>query len=179
LPLSWRNPLTAQAFAPGTSIASLAKSILNEEIALKVNSTTDVTLPTRQAASASEKSLAGFQATLAAATQSLARSGGDSAVARPVARGRASTSEMTAAEYLADYLRKGPAQHLREAILKEMGLSEADLDAMPPGQRTAVENAIAEKIRELMDAQYGSAGGHANASTASMQEEAARAAKRV
>lgn len=68
---------------------------------------------------------------------------------------------MTSAEYLADYLRKGPAQHMREAILKEMGLSEADLAAMPPGQRAAVENAITEKIRELMEAQNDKARGHA------------------
>ena len=51
---------------------------------------------------------------------------------------------------------------MREAILKEMGLSEAQVDALPPGQRTAVENAIAEKVRELMDAQEAKVRQHAS-----------------
>jgi uncharacterized protein YbaP (TraB family) len=112
-----------------------------------------------QSTAARQDGLANFQATFDAATARLARDSDKTAAASSAARGQASA--MTSAEYLADYLRKGPAQHMREAILKEMGLSEADLAAMPPGQRAAVENAITEKIRELMEAQNDKARGHA------------------
>ncbi|HTJ96514.1 MAG TPA: hypothetical protein VL381_03525, partial [Rhodocyclaceae bacterium] len=49
-----------------------------------------------------------------------------------------------------DYLSKPIAQHMRDAILKEMGLTEEDVKAMPPEKRAAVEASIAEKIKERM-----------------------------
>lgn len=47
-----------------------------------------------------------------------------------------------------DYANKTPAQRMRDAILKSMGLSEDDLKAMSPEKRKAVEDAIARKIKE-------------------------------
>jgi len=64
-------------------------------------------------------------------------------------------SGRTAAEELAEYLRKTPAQHMRDAILKELGLTEEDLDAMPPEKRKAVEETIAARIKEKLLEQSG------------------------
>ena len=64
-------------------------------------------------------------------------------------------SVRTAAEELAEYLRKTPAQHMRDAILKELGLTEEDLDAMPPEKRKAVEETIAARIKEKLLEQSG------------------------
>ena len=88
-----------------------------------------------------------FQAALDAAQQSLAATGGSTA--------DISAPRKTAGEELAEYERKSVAQHLRDAILKEMGLTEEDLDAMPPEKRAAVEDAIAEKIKERLLADGG------------------------
>lgn len=54
------------------------------------------------------------------------------------------------ATYLQDYAKKSPAQHMREAVLKELGLSEADLAAMPPEKRQAMEAEINRRIREKL-----------------------------
>ena len=86
-----------------------------------------------------------FQAALDAAQQSLVASGGNTA--------DVSATRKTAGEELAEYQSKSLAQHIRDAILKEMGLTEEDLDAMPPEKRAAVEDAIAEKIKERLLAQ--------------------------
>jgi len=131
---------------------------------MKVIALQDVLKPLPQSAAIRERSLTNFQATLDAATEGLAPGSGNTAPLLAAPGAKKPVSEMSSAEYLADYLRKGPAQHMREAILKEMGLSEADVDAMPPGQRAAVENAIAEKIRELMDAQRAKLRGQSQAS---------------
>jgi hypothetical protein len=53
---------------------------------------------------------------------------------------------------LSDYLKKSPAQHLREAVMKEMGITEEELAAMPPAQRQAKEKEITERIRERLAA---------------------------
>lgn len=56
------------------------------------------------------------------------------------------------AQELQDYLRKTPAEHLREQVLKEMGLTEEELAKMPPDKRQATEMAIAERIRKKLEA---------------------------
>jgi len=95
-----------------------------------------------------------FQVALDAAQQSLVASGGNTA--------DISATRKTAGEELAEYQSKSVAQHLRDAILKEMGLTEEDLDAMPPEKRAAVEDAIAEKIKERLLAQGDGTQGAAN-----------------
>lgn len=59
-----------------------------------------------------------------------------------------STSSAYAA--LTEYLNKTPAQRMREAILKEMGITEEDIKNMPPEKQAAVEASIARKIRERL-----------------------------
>lgn len=88
-----------------------------------------------------------FQAALDAAQQSLVATGGSAA--------DISAPRKTAGEELAEYERKSVAEHLRDAILKEMGLTEEELDAMPPEQRAAIEDTIAEKIKERLLADGG------------------------
>jgi len=53
------------------------------------------------------------------------------------------------ADFLA-YMNKTPAQRMREAVMKELGYTEASLQAMSPKERVAAEAAIAEKIKERM-----------------------------
>ena len=81
----------------------------------------------------------------------------DAAQENPAENKQAPTqkSGRTAAEELAEYLRKTPAQHMRDAILKELGLTEEDLDAMPPEKRKAVEETIAARIKEKLLEQSG------------------------
>lgn len=47
-----------------------------------------------------------------------------------------------------DYMKKSPAERMREAILRQMNLTEDDLKAMPKEERQAVEKAINQRIRE-------------------------------
>jgi len=82
---------------------------------------------------------------------------GSSELAKPMtAEERARKAEEDAAaarkDFL-DYMKKTPMQRMREAILKEMGLTEEDLKAMDPEKRDEVEAAIAEKIKERLRAQ--------------------------
>lgn len=88
-----------------------------------------------QLAAVATGSQADFQATLEAAKQNITGTG---------------VTHKTAGEELAEYERKSVAEHLRDAILKEMGLTEEQLDAMPPEQRAAIEETIAEKIEQRL-----------------------------
>lgn len=57
-----------------------------------------------------------------------------------------------------DYLRKTPIEHMRDAILKEMGLSEEELAALPPEKHDAIEAEIGRRIKErLLGQQEGKA----------------------
>lgn len=47
-----------------------------------------------------------------------------------------------------EYMDKTPAERIRDAILKELGITEEDLAAMPPEQREAMEQEIAQRIQD-------------------------------
>jgi hypothetical protein len=49
-----------------------------------------------------------------------------------------------------NYARETPAQKMEDAILKEEGLTKADLQNMDPQKRAKVEQDIAEKVKERM-----------------------------
>ncbi|HTI66584.1 MAG TPA: hypothetical protein VL460_03435 [Caulobacteraceae bacterium] len=57
----------------------------------------------------------------------------------------------TAVSDFLNYANETPAQRMRDAILKSMGLSEDDLKAMSPEQRQAVENTIRERIKDAAE----------------------------
>lgn len=46
------------------------------------------------------------------------------------------------------YMAMTPAEKIRDRILKEMGLTEEDIEAMPPEQQKAVEETIAQHMKE-------------------------------
>jgi len=93
-----------------------------------------------------------FKATLAAANQNLSQTGKNTAQEKSTedTQTTASYTGKTAAQELEEYLKKSPAEHMRDAILKEMGLTEDDLAAMPPEKRKAIEDTIAAKIKEKL-----------------------------
>lgn len=49
------------------------------------------------------------------------------------------------------YANETPAQRMRDAILKSMGLTEDDLKKMTPDQRKAVEETIEKKIKDAAE----------------------------
>lgn len=51
---------------------------------------------------------------------------------------------------LIDYLSKSPIEHMREAIMKEMGITQDQLDAMPADKRQSVEEEIGRRIKERL-----------------------------
>lgn len=66
------------------------------------------------------------------------------------AAGRNSGAGKAVSDFLA-YAKETPAQRMREAILKSMGLSEDDLKGMSPEKRKAVEETIQERIKQALE----------------------------
>ena len=49
-----------------------------------------------------------------------------------------------------DYMSKSPEQRMRDSILNDMGITEAQLSAMPPAQQLAVGKEIAQRLEDKM-----------------------------
>ncbi|MGE8151291.1 hypothetical protein ACQKP5_08600 [Pseudomonas vancouverensis] len=64
------------------------------------------------------------------------------------ATGTTQTSTTSATDEFKDYMSKTPEQRLHDSILKEMGLTEEDLKAMPPEQQQAVAQEIANRMKD-------------------------------
>lgn len=68
----------------------------------------------------------------------------------------------TATEIFLEEARKDPMERLREQIMEQLGVSEADLAALPPEERRAMEDRIRqlieEKLREGMGVDSAKAG---------------------
>ncbi|QTD32145.1 hypothetical protein [Pseudomonas fluorescens] len=60
------------------------------------------------------------------------------------------SSGSSALDEFKDYMSKTPEQRLRDSILKEMGLTEDDIKAMPPAQQLAIGKEIAERLQDKM-----------------------------
>jgi len=89
----------------------------------------------------------------AAATAGAAKESEPEKTASEIAQEKAAKKEATHKALLAelhDYVNKSPAEHIRDAILKELGLTEEDLAAMPPEKRKAMEELINERVREKL-----------------------------
>jgi TPP-dependent pyruvate/acetoin dehydrogenase alpha subunit len=71
-------------------------------------------------------------------------------VADASAAARNSGAGNAVSEFL-DYAKETPAQRMRDAILKSMGLSEDDLKNMSPEKRKAVEETIRQKIKDAAE----------------------------
>ena len=46
-----------------------------------------------------------------------------------------------------DYMSKSPEQRMHDSILKEMGLTEDDVKAMPPEKQQAIAKEIAQRVK--------------------------------
>lgn len=71
--------------------------------------------------------------------------GGDSSTGKP-------TADSALAQFMA-YMDMSPAEKMRDKILKEIGMSEEELENLPPEQRAAAEKEIAEKMQTLQELQ--------------------------
>lgn len=56
----------------------------------------------------------------------------------------------SAADEFLDYMKKTPEERLRDKILKALGVTEEDLEAMPMEERMAIEEKIADIIKETL-----------------------------
>jgi hypothetical protein len=60
------------------------------------------------------------------------------------------TTGTSATDEFKDYMSKSPEQRLRDSILKEMGLTEDDIKAMPPEKQLAIGKEIADRLQDKM-----------------------------
>ncbi|WP_409317152.1 hypothetical protein [Pseudomonas sp. KCJK9016] len=58
------------------------------------------------------------------------------------------SSGSSALDEFKDYMSKSPEQRLRDSILKEMGLTEDDIAAMPPEKQQAINKEIADRLQD-------------------------------
>ncbi|MDD0842274.1 hypothetical protein [Pseudomonas sp. Gutcm_11s] len=73
-----------------------------------------------------------------------------------VSQGKLSESlgdEDPAVKAFREYMAMTPAEKMRDAILKEMGLTEEEIDAMPPEKQEAIEKQIAERMQQRAELQ--------------------------
>ncbi|MDY7535003.1 hypothetical protein RGV33_25565 [Pseudomonas sp. Bout1] len=47
-----------------------------------------------------------------------------------------------------DYMKKSPAERIREQLLKEQGLTEADVKNLPADKQDAISKEVAERLKE-------------------------------
>ena len=73
-----------------------------------------------------------------------------------VGQGKLSESlgdEDPAVKAFREYMAMTPAEKMRDAILKEMGLTEEEIDALPPEKQEAIEKQIAERMQQRAELQ--------------------------
>ena len=78
-----------------------------------------------------------------------------------------------------NYAKMTPAQRIRDQILKSMGLTEQQLDVLPPAQRQAAEQKIAQEVKERLAGQNGTNGGSGTSVTNAASTTAVTAADSV
>lgn len=123
---------------------------------MKIDATPESIQPLLQTTVARERT--DFQDALVAAKKNLSETSRNyPATPKNDTGGQVPVPHRTDADFLADYVTKTPAQHmrdrvlqLREEILKRMGLSEEALAAMPPNQREAIEKTIMAEIQKRL-----------------------------
>lgn len=62
-------------------------------------------------------------------------------------------SKPSAVDEFMAYMNMTPAEKMRDKILKEVGMTEEELENLPPEQRAAAEREIAEKLQTLQELQ--------------------------
>jgi hypothetical protein len=89
--------------------------------------------------------------------------GGSGTGAKASGSASASQDNSVVQDFL-NYAKESPAERLRASILKSMGLTEQQLDQMPPAQRQAVEKKIEEIIKQKLQQSGSQPGQLVNAS---------------
>ncbi|WLH34380.1 hypothetical protein PSH79_20965 [Pseudomonas sp. FP2196] len=56
----------------------------------------------------------------------------------------------SATDEFKDYMSKTPEQRLRDSVLKELGITEEDIQAMPPEKQLAIGKEIAQRLQDKM-----------------------------
>lgn len=59
-------------------------------------------------------------------------------------------TESAAMTEFKDYMSKSPAQRMRDSILRELGITEEDLAALPPEKQLAIGKEIAKRLEDKM-----------------------------
>lgn len=72
------------------------------------------------------------------------------AASMPASEAPAEELGSSAADEFLDYMKKTPEERLRDKILKALGITAEELEAMPMEERLAVEEKIADIIKETL-----------------------------
>src|SRR5450830_1036198 len=65
----------------------------------------------------------------------------------------AGSTTSTARTDFTDYMNKTPAERVREQLLKEQGLTEADVQAMSPEKQDAISKQVADRLKQQQEQQ--------------------------
>ncbi|GAB5344812.1 MULTISPECIES: hypothetical protein [Pseudomonas] len=65
----------------------------------------------------------------------------------------AGSTTSTARADFTDYMSKSPAERIREQLLKEQGLTEAQVQAMPQEKQDAIAKQVADRVKQQQDQQ--------------------------
>jgi len=65
----------------------------------------------------------------------------------------AASGTSTARADFTDYMNKSPAERIREQLLKEQGLTEAQVQAMPQEKQDAIAKQVAERVKQQQEQQ--------------------------
>ncbi|PIB45348.1 hypothetical protein AOA59_06150 [Pseudomonas sp. 2822-15] len=65
----------------------------------------------------------------------------------------AGSGTSTARADFTDYMNKSPAERIREQLLKEQGLTEAQVQAMPQEKQDAIAKQVAERVKQQQEQQ--------------------------
>ncbi len=65
----------------------------------------------------------------------------------------AGSSTGTARADFTDYMSKSPAERIREQLLKEQGLTEAEVQAMPQEKQDAIAKQVADRVKQQQEQQ--------------------------
>lgn len=63
----------------------------------------------------------------------------------------AGSSTSTARADFTDYMSKSPAERIREQLLKEQGLTEAEVQAMPQEKQDAIAQQVADRVKQQQE----------------------------
>ena len=81
----------------------------------------------------------------------------DATTTAPALTGSKTSANKSVEDSFLEFVKQSPAERLRAAMLKELGLTEESLAAMSPGERLAIEEKIKDRLKEKMGLPKGSA----------------------